>query len=93
MPIVSKISNRKLTAIIEPSGGGFVITCPELDLATQGKNEEEAFEDLIAMVIDYTEQYRENFELFSKSPNRSAHLPYIKSIEEYSFDNIKGLFF
>ncbi len=88
-----KNRDEKLTAIIEPSGDGFVITCPELDLATQGKNEEEAFEDLVAMVIDYTEQYRENFELFSKSPNRSAHLPYIKSIEEYSFDHVKGLFF
>ena len=93
MPIVSKISERKLTAIIEPSGEGFVVLCPELDLATQGLTEEEAFEDLISMVIDYAEQYRENFELFSKSPNRSAHLPYIKLIERSSPDHIKGLFF
>jgi len=93
MPVVSKISNRKLTAIIEPSGAGFVITCPELDLATQGKTEEDAFEDLVSMVIDYAEQYKENFELFSKSPNRSAHLPYIKSIEEFNYDNVRGLFF
>jgi len=28
IPIVSKISERKLTAIIEPSGEGFVISCP-----------------------------------------------------------------
>lgn len=93
MPIVSKISERKLTAIIEPSGDGFVISCPELDLATQGRTEEEAFEDLIAMVIDYAEQFRENFELFSKSPNRAAHLPYIKLIEKLSLDRVKGLFY
>ncbi len=93
MPVVSKISNRKLTAIIEPSGDGFVITCPELDLATQGKTEEDVFDDLVSMVIDYAEQYKENFELFSKSPNRSAHLPYIKLIEEFNFDHVRGLFF
>ena len=93
MPIVSKISERKLTAIIEPSGEGFVISCPELDLVTQGKTEEEAFNDLVAMVIDYAEQYRENFELFSKSPNRSAHLPYVKLIEKLNLDRVKGLFF
>ena len=93
MPIVSKISERKLTAIIEPSGEGFVISCPELDLATQGKTEEEAFEDLVAMVIDYAEQYRENFELFSKSPNRSAHLPYVQFIEKIAPEHVKGLFY
>ena len=43
MPIISKISEKKLTAIIEPSGDGFVVSCQELDLATQGKTEEEAF--------------------------------------------------
>jgi predicted RNase H-like HicB family nuclease len=46
MPIISKISEKKLTAIIEPSGDGFVVSCPELDLATQGKTEEEAFNDI-----------------------------------------------
>jgi len=93
MPIVSKISERKLTAIIEPSGEGFVIFCPELELATQGKTEEEAFDDLVSMVIDYVEQYRENLELFSNSPNRSAHLPYVRLIEKTAPDHIKGLFY
>ena len=93
MPIVSKISERKLTAIIEPSGEGFVISCPELELVTQGKTEEEAFDDLVLMVIDYVELYRENYELYSKSPNRSAHLPYIQLIERISPDHVKGLFF
>lgn len=46
MRIISKISEKKLTAIIEPSGDGFVVSCPELDLATQGKTEEEAFNDI-----------------------------------------------
>jgi len=40
MPVISKISEKKLTAIIEPSGDGFVVSCQELDLATQGKTEE-----------------------------------------------------
>ena len=93
MPIVSKISERKLTAIIEPSGEGFVISCPELELATQGKTEEEAFDDLVSMVIDYVALYTENYELYSKSPNRSAHLPYIQLIEKISSDHVKGLFF
>lgn len=93
MPIVSKLSEKKLTAIIEPSGNGFVISCPELDLATQGKTEEEAFNDLIEMVIDYAQQYSENMEKFSKSSNRSSHLPYIKLVNKLKPDRIKNLFF
>ena len=93
MPVVTKTRPTKLTAIIEPSGEGFVIFCPELDLATQGETEIQALDDLVDMVIDYTEQYTENFDLFSQSPNRSVHLPYIKSIQNLSKEEIRGLFY
>jgi predicted RNase H-like HicB family nuclease len=93
MPIVSKLSEKKLTAIIEPSGGGFVISCPELDLATQGKTEDEALNDLIEMVIDYAQQYSEKMKEFSRSPNRSSHLPYIKIINKLTPDQVRNLFF
>lgn len=33
---------RQLTAIIEREGDGFVALCPELDIASQGPNVEEA---------------------------------------------------
>ena len=33
---------RQLTAIIEREGDGFVALCPELDIASQGANVEEA---------------------------------------------------
>ncbi len=38
--------NRKLTAIIEREGKGFVSLCPELDIASQGNTIEEAKENL-----------------------------------------------
>jgi len=36
----------KLTAIIEREGDGYVSLCPELDIASQGKNVEEARDNL-----------------------------------------------
>ena len=36
----------KLTAIIEREGAEYVSLCPELDIASQGKNVEEARENL-----------------------------------------------
>ena len=38
--------NRRLTAIIEREGDGFVALCPELDIASQGASIEEARDNL-----------------------------------------------
>lgn len=82
MPIAVKDVSDKLTAIIEPSEGVYVASCPELDLATEGNTSEESLDDLIDMAIDYAEQYMEEFDLFSKSPNRASHKPYILEIHK-----------
>ena len=47
---------RQLTAIIEREGDGYVALCPELDIASQGDNVQEARENL-----------REALELFFES--------------------------
>jgi predicted RNase H-like HicB family nuclease len=41
---------RHLTAIIEREDGGFVAHCPELDIASQGSNVEEAKANLVEAV-------------------------------------------
>lgn len=38
--------NKKLIAIIEREGGGFVALCPELDVASQGDTIDEARKNL-----------------------------------------------
>ena len=40
--------NRRLTAIIQREGTGYVALCPELDIASQGDSIEEAREKLRA---------------------------------------------
>lgn len=40
-------STQKLTAIIEREGDGYISLCPELDIASQGDNIEEARQNLI----------------------------------------------
>lgn len=82
MPIAIKEVAEKLTAIIEPSECVYVANCPELDLATEGDTIEEALNDLIDMTMDYADQYLEEFELFSKSPNRASHKSYILEIHK-----------
>jgi len=80
MPVVLKPTQGNLTAIIEPSEGVYVAFYPELDLATEGHTSEAALDDLIEMALDYAEQYMTEFDRFSQSPNRAAHVPYIQAI-------------
>jgi antitoxin YefM len=93
MPIAIKDISEKLTAIIEPSEGVYVASCPELDLVTEGDTPEAALDDLIDMVMDYAVQYMEEFDLFSKSPNRASHKPYILEVHKRrSKEKVRELF-
>jgi predicted RNase H-like HicB family nuclease len=80
MPVVLKPAHTKLTAIIEPCDDAFVAFCPELDLATEGTTPDAALADLIEMALDYSEQYAAEFDRFSQSPNRAAHVPYVQAL-------------
>jgi len=46
-PLQIMKSTQKLTAIIEREGDGYISLCPELDIASQGDNIEEARQNLI----------------------------------------------
>lgn len=89
MPVVTKSSPTKLTAIIEQGERQFIAVCPELDLATQGETSNEAFDDLIDMVIEYAEEYQAEFELYSKSPNRAGHWQYLETVIEEGLEKEK----
>jgi len=93
MAIILKERATALTAVVEPSDGKYVILCPELDLATEGNTPEAAFEELVEMVIDYSEQYMDEYERFSQSPNRAIHAPFIQVIHDMkSKENVRALF-
>jgi predicted RNase H-like HicB family nuclease len=42
----AKLMTRRLTALIEREGDGYVALCPELDIASQGDSIEQARENL-----------------------------------------------
>jgi len=52
--------NRRLTAIIEREGDGFVALCPELDIASQGASIEEARDNLLEALALFFETASSN---------------------------------
>ena len=71
---------KRLTIILAKDADKYCAYCPELDLVTEMSTSEEALEDIVGAMRDYAEEYLKEFELYSRSPNRAHHLPYIKAI-------------
>lgn len=60
----------------EPDGS-ITITLDTIDLTVNGDSEEDARIKIGKSIMDYAEEYYENFALYSASPNRKSHMPYI----------------
>ncbi len=68
---------RNFTALIEREDDGYVSTCPELDIASQGDSIEEAKANLV-----------EAIELFLETADKSE----IEQRLEFSFANLQNTF-
>ncbi|MGH7208667.1 MAG: hypothetical protein ACREIL_04705 [Nitrospiraceae bacterium] len=74
------VPEHKLTILLAKDNGSYCAKCPELDLVTQLPTADEALEDLIEAIRDYSKEYLRDRKLYSTSPNRAHHLPYIEAI-------------
>jgi hypothetical protein len=75
-----KITPPLLTIVIFPDDATFGAKCLELDLITEDDTPEMALKSLIEMIREYVEDYQERWELFSESPNRAHHQPYVERL-------------
>ncbi len=80
------VQEKGLSVLLAMDGEKFCAYCPELDLVTEMDTPEEAIEDIIDAIKDYANEYITDFELYSKSPNRAHHLPYIEAIKSCKTD-------
>lgn len=80
------LQEKVLSVLLALDGDKFCAYCPELDLATEMSIPDECIEDVIDAMRDYAEEYMENFDLYSKSPNRAHHLPYIRAVASCKTD-------
>lgn len=57
--------------------GSVTLSLNEIDLIENGKDEYEARQKLGGAILDYSLDYYNEYEVFSHSPNRRSHIPYI----------------
>src|SRR2546425_11270162 len=82
------VPEHKLTILLAKDNGSYCATCPELDLVTQLPTADAALEDLIEAIRDCSKEYLRDRKLYSTSPNRAHHLPYIEAIAAANTDRV-----
>ena len=62
------------------------------DIIAYGESEEAALNDMAQQLLDYAHEYYEEFGLYSRTPNRKGHLPYvIKALMLDNVEKVKGM--
>lgn len=69
--------------------GSVTLSLIDLDIAVNDSNEESAKQRLAAYIKEYAEEYYDEFELWSKAPNRRPHIPYVIKALTLDVDDIK----
>lgn len=64
-------------SIYKEEDRSYTVVSDNMDLAENAGSKEEALMQLAAAILDYAEEYFENYPQYSISPNRRPHLPYI----------------
>lgn len=69
-----------LTILLIQDDGRIMAKCPELDLVTEMDTPQQALQAIVEMIREYAEDYRAREEVFTASPNRAHHKPYVDRI-------------
>lgn len=80
------IQEKRLSILLAKEDDQFCAYCPELDLVTEMDNYEETIDDLVEAIKGYADEYMADYDLYSKSPNRAHHLPYIEAVKSCKTD-------
>ncbi|MEY8525136.1 hypothetical protein AALA90_19240 [Lachnospiraceae bacterium 38-10] len=57
--------------------GSITFSLNEIDLVENGKNEQEVRLNMGKAILEYALDYYNEYEMYSRSPNRKKHIPYI----------------
>lgn len=57
--------------------GSITLSLNEIDLVENGKDEQEARLNMGKAILEYALDYYNEYEIYSRSPNRKKHIPYI----------------
>lgn len=81
------MENNFLKKLLEPymlsayneyeEDGSVTVYLKEIDLAENADTKEEAIEKLYSSIVEYSEEYYNDYQVFGEAFNRKSHFPYV----------------
>lgn len=65
---------------VTDKGGSIVISSNDMDVVSTGKDEQEALFNFVCDLIEYAQEFYDEFEFWSSDPNRVKHIPMVLRI-------------
>ena len=88
--LIMLLEPYKFTAnILKEKNGSITLELNEIDLVVNAKDEEEAKLKLAEEILEYAEDFYNEFNVWSIAPNRKAHVPYVFKV--LILDDIKKI--
>lgn len=88
------LQDLKIHAELSKKDGIIIGTINGFDLVVSGESEQEVRQKLAEDLLEYAQDYMDNFKLFYNAPNRKAHYPYIlKVLLSSNIDEVKGFIY
>lgn len=73
------VPEHRLTILLARDNGSYCAKCPALDLVTQLATADEALEDLLEAIRDYSKEYLRDRKLYAASPKQGPPPPLYRS--------------
>jgi hypothetical protein len=90
--VMSVFADKTFIPLFTEEEGIITATLKDFDLVVQGRSRDEVMTKLTVELIDYTQDYFNDFQLYYYSPNRQKHFPYIiKVLLSDSFKQVEDL--
>lgn len=90
----SLLSNLTIPVkFIKEDDGSFIATNSVIeDVFSAGATKETAMSELCKDLIEYAQDYYDDYDLYSKTPNRKKHAPYVMRIlSSPSMESVRGM--
>ena len=86
------ISGVKFTAdVYREADGSVTLSARDMDIVVNGTDEAAARKALVRDIMEYAEEYYQEFDQYYYAPNRRGHLPYvIKALVAQSPEELEG---
>lgn len=80
---------RLTLTIYQEKDGSYSASLRELDLVANATTKNDVIEEMCDNLIEYAEEYMENFDMYYHSVNRKGHFPYVYKVIAHESDREK----